>query len=149
MSLEERLRALAEADAKLAAPPRVEAALSAAFRMRHARPLRLRWWSVAVAAAVAALLLVAVRISTVRPGPVDGPDEILEVATGFFPLMPGFDAEAAQSEPTVRVEMPRSVLASFGLPVDVNRVYEPVKADLVIGNDGMTRAIRFVSTQAD
>jgi hypothetical protein len=60
--------------------------------------------------------------------------------------MPGFDAESVQSVPIVRVDMPRSVLASFGLPVDVNRIHEPVKADLAIGDDGMTRAIRFVST---
>jgi hypothetical protein len=139
MSLEERLRELARADAERAAPPRVEAALLSAFRDRHARS-RLRWWG--VAAAVAALVFMALRISTVQPEIV--PPE--EVATGFFPLMPGFDPEAVESEPLVRVEIPRSVLASFGLPVDVNRIHVPVEADLVIGDDGMTRAIRFVST---
>ena len=43
-----------------------------------------------------------------------------------------------------RVELPRSSLASFGLPVNLERAGERIKADVVVGNDGMARAIRFV-----
>ncbi len=44
----------------------------------------------------------------------------------------------------MRVAMPRSVLPSFGLPLNQERVYEPVKADVIVGADGIVRAIRFV-----
>ena len=44
----------------------------------------------------------------------------------------------------VRVEVPRSALASFGLPMNAERAGERVKADVVLGYDGVARAIRFV-----
>jgi hypothetical protein len=44
----------------------------------------------------------------------------------------------------MRVELPRSALISFGLPMDMERATERVKADVVVGNDGLARAIRFV-----
>ncbi len=44
----------------------------------------------------------------------------------------------------MRVELPRSALMSFGLPMDMERAGERIKADVVVGNDGLARAIRFV-----
>lgn len=44
----------------------------------------------------------------------------------------------------IRVELPRRTMMSFGLPVDPRQLDRPVKADLIIGPDGLTRAIRFV-----
>jgi hypothetical protein len=44
----------------------------------------------------------------------------------------------------VRVELPRSAMASFGLPVNLDRANERVKADVLVGSDGQARAIRFV-----
>jgi hypothetical protein len=35
-------------------------------------------------------------------------------------------------------------LISFGLPVNAERAAEPVTADVVVGVDGVARAIRFV-----
>jgi hypothetical protein len=40
--------------------------------------------------------------------------------------------------------MPRSALVSLGLPVNVVRADVPVEADLLVGEDGLARAIRFV-----
>jgi hypothetical protein len=40
--------------------------------------------------------------------------------------------------------MPRATLASFGLPVNAERASELIKADILIGDDGLARAIRFV-----
>ena len=48
------------------------------------------------------------------------------------------------SAQVVRVELPRSAMMSFGLPVNMDRADERIKADVVVGNDGMARAIRFV-----
>ena len=44
----------------------------------------------------------------------------------------------------VRVELPRSALASFGLPVNAEATGDRVKADVLMGQDGIARAIRFV-----
>ena len=44
----------------------------------------------------------------------------------------------------VRVELPRSALANFGLPVNMDRYNEKVKADVLFGVDGLAHAIRFV-----
>jgi hypothetical protein len=49
-----------------------------------------------------------------------------------------------ESGQIVRVELPRSALISFGLPMDMERADERIKADVVLGNDGLARAIRFV-----
>jgi hypothetical protein len=67
-----------------------------------------------------------------------------EIATEFLPL--GYDAAMNLQDggQIVRVEVPRSTLASFGLPVSMNRATEKVKADLLVGLDGSARAIRFI-----
>jgi len=67
-----------------------------------------------------------------------------EVATDFLPLTFTADAPALESGHVVRVKIPRSALVSFGLPMNLERAGELVKADVVIGDDGLARAIRFV-----
>jgi hypothetical protein len=44
----------------------------------------------------------------------------------------------------VRVELPRSAMVSLGLPVNMDRYGERVKADVLLGADGLAHAIRFV-----
>jgi hypothetical protein len=44
----------------------------------------------------------------------------------------------------VRVELPGSALGEVGLPVDPETAKTPVKADVLLGDDGLARAIRFV-----
>ncbi len=44
----------------------------------------------------------------------------------------------------IRVEMPRSALFAMGVNVPLENDAEVVKADLLVGNDGVTRAIRVV-----
>ncbi len=67
-----------------------------------------------------------------------------EVATEFMPL--GYlNPEAVQDGgQIVRVELPRTALVKFGLPVNMDRSNERVKADILVGIDGMAHAIRFV-----
>ena len=67
-----------------------------------------------------------------------------EVATDFIPL--GYMSVASLQEggQVVRVEVPRSTLVSFGMPVNMDRYNERVKADIIVGVDGMAHAIRFV-----
>lgn len=68
----------------------------------------------------------------------------VEIATDFFPLMNRESWVEPDSGQIVRVELPRSALMSFGLPMNMERASERVKADVVVGNDGLARAIRFV-----
>ena len=66
-----------------------------------------------------------------------------EIATDFMPLS-GSDLIPIEGGSVVRVELPRSALESFGLPMNMERAGERIKADVVVGNDGLARAIRFV-----
>lgn len=67
-----------------------------------------------------------------------------EIATEFLPLGYGNALSLQDGGQIVRVEVPRSTLVSFGLPVNMDRVGQRVKADLLLGVDGSARAIRFV-----
>lgn len=67
-----------------------------------------------------------------------------EVATEFMPLAYLNAAVLEDGGQIVRVELPRSALVNFGLPVNMDRYNERVKADILLGVDGMAHAIRFV-----
>jgi hypothetical protein len=67
-----------------------------------------------------------------------------EVATEFIPLVQAGPFAEAEGGHLVRVELPRSALASFGLPVNAEAQGGRVKADVLMGEDGVARAIRFV-----
>ncbi|HEX8888552.1 MAG TPA: hypothetical protein VF779_05215 [Pyrinomonadaceae bacterium] len=66
-----------------------------------------------------------------------------EVTTEFLPLTYGGLSQVDDGQ-VVRIEVPRSALQSFGLPVNIERAGERVKADVLLGHDGVARAIRFV-----
>ena len=44
----------------------------------------------------------------------------------------------------VRVRVPRSAMFRVGLPVNMNRMNDSIQADLVLSEDGIARAVRFV-----
>jgi hypothetical protein len=73
-----------------------------------------------------------------------GPGDNSEIATDFMPVTYGGVANLADGGRMVRVELPRSAMASFGLPVNMDRANERVKADVLLGVDGLAHAIRFV-----
>jgi hypothetical protein len=66
-----------------------------------------------------------------------------EIVTDFFPLMDV--APPLGRGELLRVAVPASAMRSVGLPVREERLDEPVQADVLIGEEGMVRAIRFVS----
>jgi hypothetical protein len=67
-----------------------------------------------------------------------------EIATDFIPLSYMTAVNLQDGGQIVRVELPRSALANFGLPVNMDRYNEKVKADVLLGVDGLAHAIRFV-----
>lgn len=66
-----------------------------------------------------------------------------EVATSFYPL-PDADVSPVDEAAIVRVQLPRSAMRLVGLPVNEDRVDERIQADVVVGQDGLARAVRFV-----
>jgi hypothetical protein len=67
-----------------------------------------------------------------------------EIATDFMPLTYGSNLSQLDDGQVVRVELSRSVLQSFGFPINAERAGERVKADVLLGHDGVARAIRFI-----
>ena len=200
------LHSLAAEMESLEAPANIEANVLMAFRARQAvvpSPVKRRSHSAYWLAAVAAMLLIAIRVFVFRwtnrpvadpqqagrqeepqrkPQVVDNPapqlannatapdDDVLpthpkprrnrpanfrrpapvanhvtnEIATDFIPLSYMSTAILQDGGQIVRVQLPRSALANFGLPVNMDRYNEKVKADVLFGVDGTARAIRFV-----
>jgi hypothetical protein len=67
-----------------------------------------------------------------------------ETVTDYIPLTYLADATAVESGIVLRVELPPAALMAVGLPAPVERTDSRVKADVVIGDDGVARAVRFV-----
>ena len=67
-----------------------------------------------------------------------------EIATDFIPLSYMSAASLQDGGQIIRVQLPRAALANFGLPVNMDRYNERVKADVLYGVDGRAQAIRFV-----
>jgi len=69
-----------------------------------------------------------------------------EIVTDFFPLMdPAPPFERGQ---LLRVELPASAMQMVGLPVHEQRLADRVQADVLLGEEGLPRAIRFVKSVA-
>ncbi|HZS07260.1 MAG TPA: hypothetical protein VFD58_20655 [Blastocatellia bacterium] len=67
-----------------------------------------------------------------------------EVASQFYPLVEEGELVPLESGQVIRVEVPASTLISLGLPITAEDVSRPVQADLLLGQDGLARAIRFL-----
>lgn len=78
---------------------------------------------------------------------ISAQDSDVEYATAYVPLPSADGASVAEDETIVRVSLPPSALASFGLPVSSDGRDSNVLADFVLGEDGMPRAIRLVRSQ--
>jgi hypothetical protein len=64
---------------------------------------------------------------------------------GFIPL-PNSAGLAADEDDVdlVRVEVPRSAMIALGLEVSADRAEELVEADVILGSNGIARAVRFL-----
>lgn len=169
--LESALRALADETSAAGASPHVQTALLEELRAcRNSSPKAVwPWWALAGCAAAAGLLLflaparhpqpaapppvpaaVAFRPPEVPAGPVAVPERPRPVARRASlrerALTPWYYNQAlppARSGQVLRVRVSREVAASFGA-LSIAAAGDTVTADLLIGEDGMARAIRFV-----
>jgi hypothetical protein len=72
------------------------------------------------------------------------PQRTQEVGTDFIPIPYAPDFRAEDSAAVVRVKLPRYSLQTVGLPFNPERANERIDADVLMGQDGIARAIRFV-----
>lgn len=144
------LRAMAEEDASLAVFPIVESRLlqevAAIARARRAAAMKVYAFAAVLVLAVSGSVW-SLREPPARSRTPNPESRILatERTTDFFPLhysnVPAIDVQL------VRLEVPRGALASFGLEnagPAVNGAAATVPAEVIIGADGLARAIRFV-----
>jgi hypothetical protein len=73
---------------------------------------------------------------------IDAPSQ--EIATDYFPVSYASSLSPLESGRVIRVELPRTALASFGLPMNMAQANGSVKADVLMDDYGAARAIRFV-----
>jgi hypothetical protein len=141
-NLQEVLRRLASLSPRHAGPP-TEQRLRAAFRSRHKGSTR-RWIFPAIAAASLALLSVALLFHSWRPSPTTATTRA--AANGFIALPYSQSDVPIEQAVIVRVRLQRPEWGAFGLPPAPPRA-SAIDADLLIGQDGVPRAVRLVSIQ--
>jgi len=87
----------------------------------------------------------AVRRVPRPPKPVlAGQRRLPEAATDFIPMYPALPHVPDETVQVVRISLPRSEMLRFGLPVGPGPQGARVKADVLLSEDGIARAIRFV-----
>ena len=142
------LRAMAGEDAETGASTAVEGRLLAEVRsIATARRRRNAVAALAIAAALLVALAVPVWRTFTSPPAVARAEE---VTTEFLPLL--YSGVPATHVQTVRLAVPRAALASFGLtPLEAldRASTDTVLADVLVGDDGLARAVRFVRPAAD
>jgi hypothetical protein len=156
------------------ASPELESRVRQAFRARNARRKwnRAAVWMLAAAAAVVIAMLVVRQPRAVvqqavheRPGvtapvedampmPISVPVKSRrahvtrpprEIVTEFFPLI---DAPPPMDRGEVfRVTVPAAAMRTVGLPVSEDRLSDRVQADVLVSEDGLATAIRFVRNE--
>jgi hypothetical protein len=164
------LRAFTARTAGAEAPPRVEAALLRALRdpqgvegdgaaattTSASRAVELLLLA-AVAAILAAIVVVPPRVASFpelaapmpAPATTEARGEAAPVAAAaenaeFVALSYGEDLHELDSMQVVSVELPRTALTALGWPGQDGAQAESVKAEVIVGYDGVARAIRFV-----
>ncbi|HEY3935944.1 MAG TPA: hypothetical protein VGL97_00815 [Bryobacteraceae bacterium] len=114
----------------------VEQRLLTAFRARHRAGKR--WWIYLAAAACVAVTagLFLARPKAVATDPYP--------PAGFVALPYGQSGVPMEQPVIVRVDIPASELNVMGLPARAGGGNERVSAELLVGQDGVARAVRFV-----
>jgi hypothetical protein len=77
--------------------------------------------------------------------PIDTSEEPILVAdneAGDFTLLPGSLPQETDDSAIVRVGMQRGALSALGLPVNEERVSDWIQVDLLVGQDGLPKAVR-------
>ena len=147
-ALTKGLRAVAEDDERLGSSSAVGLRLLAEVQaIAEARRRRVLVLSLSAAAAVLIAVLVPAwwswRSTVDQPQQAGAPVITRELVTEFFPLK--YSNVPSRGGYVVRMQVPRGALASFDVaPIAGETGSANVLADVVIGDDGLARAVRFV-----
>jgi len=164
------LRKLADADRSKEAAPHVEVKLRRALhgKVRQRRLKRIAVWATAAAAVLIAVMSTFERrprqeqshvvpkavtpLSVSESVPVVAmPERRIprvrrtaprEIVTDFFPLVDV--APPVERGELVRVSVPATAMQAVGLPVREDRLSDRVQADVLVSEEGLATAIRFV-----
>jgi len=142
--LMEDLRALAS-DGPREAPGYIEERLRVQFRKQKQRR-KLSTWVLASGLAAAAITL-AVWIPSAKHKPAVAPAIVAPVVDdeadmSFYPLPEAEALPAVENAMVVRVQLPVSSFQLMGVPVSDEGGDASVQADLLLGQDGLARAVR-------
>jgi hypothetical protein len=168
------LQALRETTRDEETPRRVEMRLRHEFGMRH-RTAKARSAGIFAAWALAAAAVLfagvswwnwrlaqtqgtdvsarnAVKASVPSPAApaMDTSEDAMLVADnegGDFTLLPGSFPQDLDDSAIVRVGLQRGALSALGLPVNEERVSDWIQVDLLIGQDGLPKAVRLPQSQ--
>lgn len=153
------LKRVAEQASALKAPARVEERLLRAFRAQHnlAVPLARNRWLVGARWALAACLLFAAgfllsnsrqpappRVGLVAADLAPDAEMAAAEADGFIPLPNAERLGPNDDVNVVRMEVPRSTMVELGFAESADRDADRVEADVLLGSDGLARAVRFL-----
>jgi hypothetical protein len=167
------LQALRETTRDAETPQRVEMRLLHEFEMRHrvakARTVAIfaswalasaavlvagvSWWNwrvtqnqhpVSAGNSVASNVVTPTQSAT---EPSEAPTLIADNGAGEFTLLPGSLPQEIDDSAIVRVGMQRGALSALGLPVNEERVGDWIQVDLLVGQDGLPKAVRLPESQ--
>jgi hypothetical protein len=155
--MNELLKALVENDQNLEAPAAVEMRLRAEFKKRYRHR---KWPYFALAAGIVLAIVLWPKARTMEIA-VDAPpvpvlpvaraasrrvvhrQQPKEVMTEFYSLMD--DPPPFERGELLHVTVTASAMRSVGLPVSEEHLDDVVQADVLVGEEGLARAIRFVN----
>jgi hypothetical protein len=80
----------------------------------------------------------------VRPKRMPQSNEVQQASEGFMELPFAPALTPYEGGQVIRVRLPRSSMRAVGLPVSEDRSWERVQADILMGEDGIARAVRFL-----
>jgi len=150
-NLQSLLRAVAEDDETLGASPLVEKRLLGEVQA-IARMRRTRMRMLPLAAAAAVLVAIAMpawyasrhQTDLAEHHAISDAASVREEATEFFPLP--YSEVPAPGGYMIRMQVPRTALRSFGVQGfgSPDATSATVTADVLVGGDGLARAVRFV-----
>jgi hypothetical protein len=125
----------------LSASPGTAALILGTFRAHHERRRRRRvaiWTSIA-----ATLVLVFTAAKLLHPTAA-----VSNTAAAKFIALPyGESGVPLEQGVVIRLDLPSADLVQFGVPPSLRPKSERVRAEFLIGQDGMARAVRFLPNQ--
>ncbi|HTB19474.1 MAG TPA: hypothetical protein VK708_15240 [Bryobacteraceae bacterium] len=134
------------------APAHIEDRLRARFRKEKRRRNLFNWAPPLIAAACMAGIALLLGMRSEAPQPVAVPSAVVARVTApavdedsdesFYPLPEAEALPAMENAMVVRVQLPVSSLQLMGVPVSEERADASVQADLLLGQDGLARAVR-------